>query len=63
VPDRGRAGARPVVINRDPTPYDDLTAEVVRADITHAVHDLVEQLFAAGAAMRGADDARRRMPA
>jgi NAD-dependent deacetylase len=42
-------GARLVVINRDPTRYDDLATEVIRADIT-AVPDLVGQLIAAGTA-------------
>ncbi|WP_203922481.1 SIR2 family NAD-dependent protein deacylase [Rugosimonospora africana] len=56
-------GAHLVVINRDPTPYDHLAIEVIRTDITHAVTDLVDQLIAAGARVRGADDTRRKMPA
>jgi NAD-dependent deacetylase len=40
-------GAQLVVINRDATPYDDLASEVIRADITDAVPDLVDQLIAA----------------
>ena len=56
-------GARLVVINRDPTPYDHLAAEVVRAEITDAVPDVVDRLIAAGAHTGGDDEARRRLPA
>jgi NAD-dependent deacetylase len=37
-------GARLVIINRDPTPYDDLAAEVIRADIVDALPTLLDQL-------------------
>jgi NAD-dependent deacetylase len=56
-------GAHLVVINRDPTPYDHLAAEVIRVDITDAVPDLVDQLIATNAQMPRTDGARRRMPA
>jgi NAD-dependent deacetylase len=56
-------GARLVIVNRDPTPYDDLAGEVIRADITDAVPDLVDRLIAVGADMDTDDEAQRRMPA
>jgi NAD-dependent deacetylase len=56
-------GAHLVVINRDATSYDDLATEVIRADITDVVPDLVDQLVTADARVSGGDEARRRMPA
>lgn len=43
-------GAHLVVVNRDPTPYDEIAAEVIRADVTDAVPALVDQLIATNAA-------------
>jgi NAD-dependent deacetylase len=43
------AGAHLVIVNRDPTPYDELATDVIRADITDAVPTLVDQLIRAGA--------------
>jgi len=40
-------GARLVIINRDETPYDQVAAEVIRADITDVVPDIVDQLIGA----------------
>jgi NAD-dependent deacetylase len=56
-------GAHLVVINRDPTPYDDLATGVIRADVTDAVPDLVDQLITANARVSEGDQARRRIPA
>ena len=39
--------ARLVIINRDETPYDQVAAEVIRADITGVVPDIVDQLLGA----------------
>jgi NAD-dependent deacetylase len=55
-------GAYLVVINRDPTPYDDLATEVIRTDITNAVPDLVDQLITAAFRV-SVDRAERRLPA
>ena len=41
------AGARLVIVNRDPTPYDELAAEVIREPIGTAVPALAEQLLQA----------------
>lgn len=41
-----RAGARVIIINRDPTPYDPLAAAVTREPIGEAVPALVEALLA-----------------
>lgn len=43
------AGAHLVIINRDPTPYDDLATDVLRTDITQTVPSLVDQLIHARA--------------
>ena len=43
------AGAHLVIINRDPTPYDELATDVLRADITQTVPTLVDQLIRARA--------------
>jgi NAD-dependent deacetylase len=40
-------GALLVIVNRDPTPYDDLALAVIRTDITEAVPALADQLAAA----------------
>jgi NAD-dependent deacetylase len=56
-------GAHLVVINRDPTPYDHLATEVIRADVTQAVPDLADRVIAAGAHLGKGDEARRRLPA
>ena len=39
-----RAGARVVVVNAEPTPYDDLAAEVVRQPVGTAVPALLDRL-------------------
>jgi NAD-dependent deacetylase len=44
------AGARLVIINRDPTPYDALATEVIREPIGTAVPRIADALIAAGAA-------------
>ncbi len=41
-----RAGARVVIVNRDPTPYDALASEVVREPIGTAVPAIVDALLA-----------------
>jgi NAD-dependent deacetylase len=56
-------GAHLVVVNHDATPYDDVAVEVIRADVTDAVPDLVDQLITAHAPLSGGDEARRTMPA
>src|SRR5215470_15142633 len=43
------AGAELVIVNRDPTPYDGLAAEVIREPIGTAVPRLTAQLMRAGA--------------
>ena len=43
----GRSGAALVIVNRDPTPYDPLAAEVVRDPIGEAVPRIARQLRAA----------------
>ena len=43
-------GARLVIVNRDPTPYDVLANAVIREPIGVAVPSLTEQLLAARAA-------------
>jgi NAD-dependent deacetylase len=43
------AGARLVIVNRDPTPYDDLAVEVVREPIGSAVPRIASQLAGAPA--------------
>jgi NAD-dependent deacetylase len=43
-------GANLVVVNREETPYDDIAAEVIRADITDAVPAIVEMLISAAPA-------------
>jgi NAD-dependent deacetylase len=45
-----REGARLVIVNRDPTPYDTRAAAVVRTPIGQAVPAIVDQLIAARAA-------------
>ena len=40
-------GARLVIVNRDPTPYDDLAEEVIRTDIVDALPAIVDELIAA----------------
>ena len=44
-----RAGARLVIVNRDPTPYDPLATEVIRQPIGEAVPAIVTALLAAPA--------------
>jgi len=44
-----RAGARLVIINRDPTPYDRLATSVIREPIGSAVPALIGELLAASA--------------
>jgi NAD-dependent deacetylase len=39
-----RTGARLVIVNRDPTPYDDLATAVIREPIGQAVPAIVSQL-------------------
>jgi NAD-dependent deacetylase len=48
------AGARLVIVNRDPTPYDDLAAELIREPIAAAIPRIVAMLLgpATGAAER-----------
>jgi NAD-dependent deacetylase len=41
------AGATLVIVNRDPTPYDELAAEVIRTDIVEAVPAIVDRLVGA----------------
>jgi NAD-dependent deacetylase len=41
-----RAGARLVIVNRDPTPYDPIATAVIREPIGQAVPALVDQLLA-----------------
>jgi len=43
------AGATLVIVNRDPTPYDELAAEVIRTDIVEAVPAIVDRLVGARA--------------
>ena len=43
-PDRGRAGARLVIVNAEPTPYDELADEVIRDPIGVAVPRLLARL-------------------
>ena len=40
----GRSGAALVIVNRDPTPYDPLAAEVIRDPIGDAVPRIARQL-------------------
>jgi NAD-dependent deacetylase len=47
-----RGGAKLVVINRDPTPYDDLAVAVIREPISSAVPDVVERLLASDGVRR-----------
>lgn len=42
------SGARLVIVNRDPTPYDDLAAEIIREPIGDAVPRLCAMLTSAG---------------
>lgn len=41
-----RAGARLVIVNRDPTPYDPIAVEVIREPIGTAVPAIVDQILA-----------------
>ncbi len=41
-----RGGARLVVVNRDPTPYDDVAAATIRQPISEAVPAIVDRLLA-----------------
>lgn len=47
------AGARLVVVNRDPTPYDDLATEVIREPISQAIPRIAAQLLSAGPGSTG----------
>ncbi|HET9893409.1 MAG TPA: Sir2 family NAD-dependent protein deacetylase [Streptosporangiaceae bacterium] len=47
-----RAGARLVIINRDPTPYDGIASALIRDPIADALPVVVEQIKAASAAER-----------
>jgi len=40
------SGARLIIVNRDPTPYDDLAAEVIREPIATAVPRIAAALAA-----------------
>ena len=42
-----RSGARLVIVNRDPTPYDRLAADVIREPIGEAIPRLVDDLLTA----------------
>jgi NAD-dependent deacetylase len=42
------SGARLVIVNAEPTPYDDLAAELVREPISEAIPRLLHDLTAAG---------------
>ncbi|GAA5187376.1 NAD-dependent protein deacetylase [Rugosimonospora acidiphila] len=46
------AGARLVIINRDPTPYDDLATEVIREPIGEALPRIVRERLRSAAARR-----------
>jgi NAD-dependent deacetylase len=46
------AGAHLVIVNRDPTPYDDLATEVIREPIGSVVPRIADQLLSAGTAGR-----------
>ncbi len=45
-----RGGARLVIINRDPTPYDDVALVIIREPISDAVPAIVDRLLAASRA-------------
>ena len=55
---RGQGGARLIIINRDPTPYDQLADAVIREPIGEAVPALVEALLASRAGQDVAARAR-----